>query len=142
MAKFANDLNADVLLDRIRSEGKRVLLLETEPSTFKDAITALGSTVAGLSTTILGKLIGDSTLSTASFTGPTTAATDGRKMQINQVTGLSIDVTSTGAQHVAIVTTTTATELMFVTTITSPQPVTSGNTATINAFNYTVRDVT
>lgn len=142
MPKFANDLNADALLDRIKAQGKRILLMETAPSSFQDAVGALGTTLAGLSTTILGKLIGDSTLSTTGFTGPTTAATDGRKMQINQVTGLAIDNTSTGAQHVGIVTTTTASELMFVTTITSPQPVTSGNTATINAFNYTVRDVT
>jgi hypothetical protein len=60
----------------------------------------------------------------------------------DQVTGLSITVTSTLADHVAIVSSTTASLLLLVTTISNSQAVTTGNTATINSFTHRVADAT
>ncbi len=142
MAKFSADLNADELLVRLRNEIKVIVLCQGQPLSFGEAIFDLGTSVPG-GCSSCGRALGESTLSSAgSFTGPSTAPTNGRRMTIDQVTGMDIDVTSTNAAHVALITTTTATELMVVTTITTPQPVTSGNTATINAFDYRVADVT
>jgi hypothetical protein len=141
MAKFSNDLNMDELLARLKANVKLIVLCQGQPVSFNEAITDLGSSVAGGCSTC-GRALGETTLSTADFTGPADGDANGRKLTINQVTGLAVDVTSTNAAHVALVTTTTATELMVVTTITTPQPVTSGNTATINAFDYEVADVT
>lgn len=139
MAKFSNDTNMDELLNRLKNNIKVIVLCQGQPTTFNQAITNLGTTAVGGGS---GQALGESTLGTGDFTGPSTAPTDGRKLIINQVTGLAVDVTSTNAAHVALISTTTGTELLVVTTITTPQPVTSGNTATINAFNYRVADVT
>ncbi len=141
MAKFSNDLNMDELLNRLRNNIKLIVLCEGQPISFLEAKVDLGASVPGGCSTC-GKALGETTLTSANFAGPSTAPTSGRKIIVNQVTGMDIDVTSTNAAHVALVTTTTAAELMVVTTITTPQPVTSGNTATINAFNYIVSDVT
>ena len=141
MAKFSNDLNMDELLNRLKADVKKIVLCQGQPASFNEAITDLGSSVAGGCSTC-GRALGESTLSTANFTGPAAGDTNGRKLTVNQVTGLAIDNTSTNADHVALISTTTGTELIVVTTITTPQPVTSGNTATINAFDYEVADVT
>ncbi len=141
MAKFSNDLNMDELLNRLKNNVKLIVLCQGQPISFLEAKVDLGASVPGGCSTC-GKALGETTLTSANFTGPQAGDTSGRELQVNQVTGMDIDVTSTNAAHVALVTTTTAAELMVVTTITTPQPVTSGNTATINAFDYEVTDVT
>lgn len=139
MAKFSNDNNMDQLLNRIKSNAIQIVLCQGQPASYAEATTDLGSTVAGGGT---ARALGESTLGTGSFTGPVNGDVSGRKLTVDQVTGLNVDVTSTNADHVAIISSSTATELILVTTISSPQPVTSGNTATINAFDYEVADVT
>lgn len=141
MAKYSNDLNMDELLNRLKNNVKSIVLCQGQPTSFGEAIVDLGSSVPGGCSTC-GRALGESTLGTGDFTGPQAGDASGRKLIVNQVTGLNIDVTSTNAAHVALISTTTGTELMVVTTITTPQPVTSGNTATINAFDYEVTDVT
>ncbi len=142
MAKFSNDLNMDELLNFLKNNIKLIVLCQGQPTSFLEAKVDLGSSVPG-GCSSCGRALGETTLGTGDFTGPQAGDTSGRELQVNQVTGMDIDVTSTNAAHVALVTTTTGTpQLMVVTTITTPQPVTSGNTATINAFDYEVLDVT
>lgn len=63
--------------------------------------------------------------------------TNGRKLTTLQQTGVSITNSGT-AQHIALLDV-AGTELLAVTTCTS-QAVTSGNTATINAFDIEISD--
>lgn len=140
MAKFVNDNMMDALLDRVILNANSIVLCEGQPVNRNEAITDLGTTVPGGGT---ARALGENAITSADFTGPQAGDSNGRKYIKNQETGLNIDVTSTNADHVAIVTSTTAlSELLLVTTITSPQPVTSGNTATINAFDHEVADPT
>lgn len=145
MAKYVNDNNMDELLNRIKNNSAKIVLCNGQPATFNEAQTNKGTTVAGGGTARrLGEVAG---LGSSLFTGPANGDTNGRKLTKNQVTGLSISVTSTGANHVALVCTTThssviGNELLLVTTISAPQDVTSGNTATINAFDLEISDPT
>jgi len=142
MAKFVNDNNMDELLNRVKNNAIRIVLCNGQPANYNEAQTNKGSTVAGGGT---ARRLGQKTISSTTFTGPANGDTSGRKVTKDQETSLSIDVTSTGANHVALVTSSThstsiGNELTLVTTISSPQDVTSGNTATINAFDLEVND--
>lgn len=144
MGKFVNDLNMDEMLNRIKNNAAKIVLCNGQPATFNEAQTNVGSTVAGGGTARrLGEIAG---LSSTKFTGPADGDASGRKLSKDQETGLNIDVTSTAADHVALVITTTSStignELALVTTITAPQSVTAGNTATLNAFDLEVADPT
>jgi len=142
MAKFSNDNNLDVLLNRLKNNSVQAALCNGQPASYGEATTNKGSTVPGGGT---ARRLGNSTgNSTSFFTGPSdsTATGAGRKLVINSIAGMTIDITSTGANHLAFITSSTASELLFVTTITTPQDVISGNTADFSAFNYTVQDIT
>jgi len=142
MAKFSNDNNMDELLNRIKNNYSKIVLCNGQPANFNEAQTNKGSTVSGGGT---ARRLGEvNTDGATNITGPADGATSGRRITFDQITGLGIDVTSTGANHVAIVFTTTGgsvgDELGVVTTISSPQDVTQGNTATINAFDLEIAD--
>lgn len=139
MAKFSNDLNADELLNRIKNNTAEIVLCFGQPANYNEATTNVGSTVPGGGT---ARRLGHSTMSSTRFTGPAAGDVNGRKLTTNQQTGVPIDITSSSADHVSLITTSTASELLVVTTITTPQAVSSGNTATINAFDYEVADPT
>lgn len=144
MAKFVNDTFMDELLNRLKNNGAKIVLCNGQPASFNEAQTNKGSTVAGGGT---ARRLGEKNISSTVFTGPVNGDTNGRKLTKDQETNLTIDITSTGANHVALVITTTSStvignELSLVTTISSPQDVTSGNTATINAFDLEVSDPT
>lgn len=138
MAKFVNDNNMDYLLNRIKTMANRIVLCNGQPASYAEAQTNKGSTVSGGGT---ARRLGEATVASSHWTGPSNGDVSGRKLRKNAVTGLSINVTSTGANHVAIVST-TGTELLLVTTISAPQDVTSGNTATINLFDLEIADPT
>ena len=136
MGVFVNDGAADALLGYVSANSTLMILCQNQPATFTAAITpSTGSASTNCK-------LGQSTFSATNFTGPTTASPDGRKLVTDQVTGLSITVTSTLADHVAIVSSTTASLLLLVTTISNSQAVTTGNTATINSFTHRVADAT
>lgn len=139
MAKFLADGAHDAALAYMSANGVKLVICNGQPVTFNEAITDKGTTVAGGGT---ARALGETTFGSSFFTGPTTAATNGRKIVTASISGISIDVTSTNADHIAIIGTTASGLLVAVTTITSPQDVVSGNTATVNTFTYRVADVT
>lgn len=83
------------------------------------------------------RLGGDATITSGDFTGPVDGDVSGRKYTMNQITGINIDVTG-NADHIALSNLASPNELLVVTSLTSSQPVTSGNTATVNAFDHEV----
>ncbi len=139
MAKFVLDAVMDEALNYIKNNSTNVVVCNGQPTTYNEAMTNKGTTVAGGGT---ARRLGHSTLSSTELT-VANGDTSGRKVTLAQKTGINIDVTSTGADHVALVNTSTAgNELLLVTTISSPQTVNSGNTATVNAFDDEIRDPT
>ena len=72
---------------------------------------------------------------TPSYGSVTNGDTNGRKLPVNQVTGITIDTSGT-AQWIAL---TSATTLIYVTTCTS-QALTASNTLTINAWDIEIAD--
>ena len=127
MAKFLDDSVLDAALDVIAT-ADTLIICAGEPADYTDATTDSGSG---------GHALGEVTVTSGDFT-KADGDTSGRKITCAQQTGVTIDVTGT-ADHVALVDVGTTT-LLAVTTITS-QAVTSGNTATINAFDLELADV-
>ena len=127
MAKFLSDTVLDAALDVIAT-ADTLIICAGEPADYTDATTDSGSG---------GHALGEISVSSGDFT-KADGDTSGRKITCAQQTGVTIDVSGT-ADHVALVDVGTTT-LLAVTTITS-QAVTSGNTATINAFDLELADV-
>ena len=127
MAKFLSDTVLDAALDVIAT-ADTLIICAGEPADYTDATTDSGSG---------GHALGEVSVSSGDFT-KADGDTSGRKITCAQQTGVTIDVSGT-ADHVALVDVGTTT-LLAVTTITS-QAVTSGNTATINAFDLELADV-
>lgn len=128
MGKFLADSALDALLDKILTADKQILC-EGQPANYSEATTDLG--------TGSGKKIADNAIDSSDWT-KANGDTSGRKATIAQQTGVTIDV-SGDPDHVAYVDD-GASELLFITTMTT-QPVTAGNTATINAHKIEVADV-
>lgn len=140
MAKFVNDSNMDALLDRIRDNTAKVTINSGQPGTFAEAVTAF-------STANSNTMLGQQTITATAWSTAVNGDTSGRKITFQQLTGTTIENVSTAgsattADHIAIVTSTTASELLLVTTISNSQTVSTGNTATINSFDHEVRDPT
>ncbi len=87
------------------------------------------------------RLGGDATIVAGDFTGPVDGDANGRKYTFQQQTGINIDVTG-DADHIALSNLQSPNELLVVTSLTASQPVTVGNTATVNAFDHEVADPT
>lgn len=118
MAKFANDLVLDALLDKVASSVQMVVTT-TQPSTRAAALTNPLTSVSMAS--------GDFSKSNGS--------PNGRKLTVAQKS--NIPVTATGsATHVCLV---DSSDLLYVTTVTA-QTLTNGNTVTIPSWTITVAD--
>lgn len=127
MAIFAPDATLDGMLDYIADNCTRVTICSTQPTTYTEA----NATYALADVTVTaGAGSGDFTIGNGD--------TSGRKLTLLQQTGVTVDASGT-AQHIALLDV-TGTALLAVTTCTS-QSVTSGNTATINAFDLELRDL-
>ena len=127
MAIFAPDTTLDNMLDAIADNCTRVTICSTQPTTFTEG----NATYALADVTVTaGAGAGDFTIANGD--------TSGRKLTLLQQTGVTVDTTGT-AQHIALLDVTNS-ALLAVTTCTS-QSVTSGNTATINAFDLELRDL-
>lgn len=74
---------------------------------------------------------------TPTFGSVTDGDASGRKLPMNQVTGITVDTSGT-ASHVAL---TSATTLYYVTSCTS-QSLTASNTLTVNAWDIEIEDPT
>lgn len=129
MARSAHNDVLDALLDYIRTNGSRLDVCSTEPTTYAEATTTYTLANTTLAT-------GDS--SGSSYTGPTDgdSSIGGRKITVEQNANISI-TGSDDAEHIAI--TNGSDTLLFVTTCTL-QALTSGGTVTVPAFDIHVTD--
>jgi len=126
MAIFAPDTTLDAMLAAWCGDALRVHICSTQPTTYTEAITTYN---LGTVTVTAGAGNGDFTVGNGD--------TSGRKITLLQQTGVSVSATGT-AQHIAI---TDATDTLYLVTTCTPQGVTSGNTATINAVDFELRDL-
>lgn len=126
MGKLIPDAKLDEMLATIADQCTRVTICSTQPTTYTEG----NSTYALADVTVTaGAGNGDFTIGNGD--------TNGRKLTLLQQTGVTIDASGTAA-HIALLDV-AGTELLAVTTCTS-QSVTSGNTATINAFDIEISD--
>jgi hypothetical protein len=126
MGKLIPDARLDIFLDAIANECTRVTICSTQPTTYTEA----NATYALADVTVTaGVGNGDFTKGNGD--------TNGRKLTLLQQTGVTVDADGTAA-HIALLDV-AGSELLAVTTCTS-QVVTTGNTATINAFDIEISD--
>lgn len=123
MGKSIHDDVYDQALNYLKNNAETVYICSTQPTTFTEA----SSTYK----------LADVAVDSSDFTGPANGDTSGRKITLNQQTGVTVD-SSGSAVHLAI-TDDSASKLLIVTDFTS-QSVTAGNTLTINAFDLELRD--
>jgi hypothetical protein len=125
MAKFVPDATIDAMLATIANGVDLIHICSTQPTTYTEA-----NATYSLGSIAVTAGVGNGDWSAAN------GDTSGRKLTMAQQTGVSIANSGTAA-HIAG--TDGSSVLWFVTTCTS-QAVTSGNTATINAFDIEVLD--
>ncbi|MFN3008599.1 MULTISPECIES: hypothetical protein [Mycolicibacterium] len=123
MSKYIPDGVLDDMLEVISQSCTRITICSTQPTTYTEA----NATYA----------LANVTVDSSDFTAAN-GDTSGRKITVAQQTGLTITATDTAA-HIALLDVSNST-LLAVTTCTS-QPVTTGNTATINSFDIELSDV-
>lgn len=126
MAKFVPDATLDAFLDYIADNCTRVTICSTQPTNYTE-----GNATYALADVTVTAGVGNGDFTVAN------GDTSGRKLTLVQQTGVTVDSSGTAA-HIALLDVSNTT-LLAVTTCTS-QAVTSGNTATINAFDIEVLD--
>ena len=125
MAKSVLDAVLDAALDYVADNGDIIYICSDEPTNLTEATTTYA-------------LADIPSLTSGDYTGPANGDSSGRKIAVNQQTGVTIDTGGT-ATHVAVVD--AATALLYVTTCTS-QALTGGNTLTMNAWDIEIADPT
>jgi len=130
MVKSVDDTVLDAALNQIKTTADKLVVCIGAPATYAEA-NANSPT---------GKRCGQKAIAAANFTGPSNGDTSGRKLAVNQQTGITVDVSGT-ADHVALVDD-TASVLLAVTSLSASQVVTAGNTMTVNAFDLEIADPT
>jgi hypothetical protein len=128
MAKFMKDLIMDEALNYIKNNADQLVLCDGEPADYTDATTDKGSG---------GHALGETSIGSADFT-LADGDTDGRKVTLAAQNDVSVDVSGT-ADHYAVVDDTNS-DLLYVTTISNSQSVTSGNTFSSNAIDEEIGD--
>lgn len=121
MSKYVPDTTIDAMLAVITAGCTRLDICSTQPTSYAQATSTYS--------------LGNKTLTGAWSTAD--GDVSGRKITCAQQTGISITSSGTAA-HIAG--TNGSNTLWFVTTLSSSQAVTSGNTATINSFDLEVAD--
>lgn len=91
MGKFVLDGVYDAALNEVIDNADKAVLCDQQPSSYSDATTDAGSG---------GNALGETTSFT--FTGPAAGDTSGRKLTLDSVSGVTVDVTGV-AGHVALV---------------------------------------
>lgn len=122
---YMNDLLLDLALQAIEDNGSRMDICSAEPATYTEAT----------STYTLGNKTG------LTYTGPADRTPNGRKTQVDAISGGSVTGTNT-ATHWAISKTTATTALYCTKTLSAPVAVTSGNTWSMAAFDIGIPDAT
>lgn len=119
MAKWANDSVLDALLDKVATS-TQLLVCSTQPTTRANALSSALASVT-VSSGDFSKADGDP---------------DGRTLTIAQKANLDVTASGTG-NHIALV---DGSSLLYVTTVTNPQSLTSGNTVTVQSWNVRIGD--
>jgi len=124
MAKTVLDAVLDAALNYVKTNGTRLCVCSTQPTTYTEAITTYKLAIK--------------TIASGDYTGPADD-TSGRKVTVNQQAAITVDTGGT-ANFVAIADS-GASALLFVTTCTA-QVLTSGNTVTVPAWKINIQDPT
>lgn len=130
MTKTVDDTVLDAALSQIKSTADKLVVCIGAPASYAEA-NANSPT---------GKRCGQRAITAANFAGPVNGDVSGRKLTVNQQTGIIVDV-SGAADHVALVDD-TASVLLAVTSLSASQVVTAGNTMTVNTFDLEIADPT
>jgi hypothetical protein len=125
MAKTVHDDVLDGALNVVKNNGTRLSVCNAQPTTYTEAITTFKLAIR--------------TIAPADFTGPANGDVSGRKLTVNQQTGITVDADGT-ATYVAVSDSANS-KLLLVTTCTS-QVLTAGNTVTVPAFKEEIADPT
>lgn len=116
MAKFSDNSVIDAALNKIAT-ATTMTVCSSQPANY-----------AGIASVALAE-------ATPSFTGPADGDTSGRKITVDEETGVTVDTTGT-ATHVAL---DDGETLLYVTTCTN-QALTTGNTMTIGSWAVEIAD--
>lgn len=130
MAKFQRDQMLDAALSTIRENVKQVTVCSGQPATYDQA--------AQVKSGASGFYLAKTNTSANSFAALADGDSSGRKLTVNQHTGLTVSATG-GGNHVALLSSAAASTLWYVTTATS-QTLTTGNTLTISAWDIEIAD--
>jgi hypothetical protein len=120
MAKFAADSVLDALLDKVATS-TTLTVCSAQPTTRTEAVTTYK--------------LADVVIDSGDFT-KANGDTSGRKVTIGAQSDIDVDASGT-ASHVALC---DGTDLLYVTTLTTTQVLTSGNTVTVPAWDIEVSD--
>lgn len=119
MSKWSNDSVMDAALDVIAG-ANQMIVCSAQPANRTEAVSTYALADVSMSSGDFAKANGD---------------TSGRKLTVAQKSGIPVDNTGT-ATHIALV---DGTNLIYVTTCTS-QPLTAGNTITVNSWKAEIAD--
>jgi hypothetical protein len=122
MAKSVHDDVLDAALNYVKTNGTRLCVCSTQPTTYTEAITTYKLAIK--------------TISSSDYTGPADG-TSGRKLTVNQEATITVDSSGTAA-HIALADSVNS-KLLYVTTCTS-QVLTAGNTVTVPAWIIQIAD--
>jgi hypothetical protein len=133
MAKFANDLLADLELQYLEDNADLLTICVGEPATFDEA----NDLIAGG-----GKRCAGVAIDSSDFTGPQDHTPDGRETVLAAQTDVTVAESTGGsdADHYAILDTGSS-DLLFVTTATSPLNLVAGNKINTTAITYSGADI-
>jgi hypothetical protein len=124
MGKLVDDTVLDGALNILKNGVTQLCVCSTQPTNYTEA-------------TATYKLAIKTGLTSGSFTGPSNGDTNGRKIQVNAQSSLTVD-TGGNAQHIALC---SGSVLLYVTTCT-PQALTGGNTVSVPAWDIEIADPT
>jgi hypothetical protein len=120
---YMNDSLYDLPLQYLEDNGSRLDICSQEPATYTEATSTY--------------TLGNKTAIT--YTGPADRTPNGRKTQVDVISGGNVTGTNT-ATHWAISKPTATTSLLATTSLSAPQAVTSGNTFSLTAFDIGIPD--
>lgn len=130
MTKIVNDYILDLSLNEIKNKSAAIRTCIGAPVSYSEATTNYPT----------GKKSGGSNITGSNFSGPVDNTPTGRKITVNQLTNVPVDVSGT-VDHVALIDTVNSI-LLAVTSLSAPVAVVAGNTMTINSFDFTITDPT
>lgn len=125
MTKSVNDEVLDQALDHLATQADRMSVTNATPTTYTEAVSTFKLAVTNVSG--------------ADFTGPANGDTSGRKITIGQKTNVAVSTTGS-ANSVALVDTSGAGKLLYVTEVSATQQLVSGNTMTFNSWKIEIAD--